>query len=219
MHVNFQELIQEQGQGISQLSFFNSIEEIQHLFPKINFIKMYEFLENQDLPQTKWNALGIEKIGFLNDSKSDSLYDLRNAIIEKTEKENAHIYLNSSYETQVSRLEAIFNDGTNLNKKMRMKSKPLKKKIHILHSKQRDSFCLPKINFYFINDHDILSSKPRTAVRFKHLESEVIDKFTDLQEGDYIVHISHGIGRFVKLQNMETEGQKKDFPTLRICRP
>ena len=41
-----------------------------------------------------------------------------------------------------------------------------------------------------------------------------IDSFTDLSEGDHIVHINYGIGKFIRLKRMDIRGYQRDFLEL-----
>ena len=54
----------------------------------------------------------------------------------------------------------------------------------------------------------------RTAARKKRLESRAIDSFLDLKEGDLIVHLSHGIGRFRGMQVLDREGGQEEHLVL-----
>lgn len=54
----------------------------------------------------------------------------------------------------------------------------------------------------------------RTAARKRRLESRAIDSFLDLKEGDLIVHVSHGIGRFRGMQVLDREGGQEEHLVL-----
>jgi transcription-repair coupling factor (superfamily II helicase) len=45
-------------------------------------------------------------------------------------------------------------------------------------------------------------------------EARPLDTFLDLQEGDYVVHLVHGIGRFLRLDRIERGGAEQDFLVL-----
>ncbi|RME90364.1 MAG: transcription-repair coupling factor, partial [Candidatus Hydrogenedentota bacterium] len=53
--------------------------------------------------------------------------------------------------------------------------------------------------------------------KLKHISkkaTQVIRSFTDLTEGDYVVHIHYGIGRFVRLKRVKAAGMERDFLEL-----
>ncbi len=43
-----------------------------------------------------------------------------------------------------------------------------------------------------------------------------IDSFIDLQPGDYVVHVAHGIAQFEGLRSLEKDGRREEFLTLRF---
>jgi transcription-repair coupling factor (superfamily II helicase) len=53
----------------------------------------------------------------------------------------------------------------------------------------------------------------RPAARKSHLSTFLAD-LEDLQAGDYVVHVEHGIGRYTGLQSIGREGQSEEFMTL-----
>ncbi|NNF00689.1 MAG: transcription-repair coupling factor, partial [Pyrinomonadaceae bacterium] len=55
--------------------------------------------------------------------------------------------------------------------------------------------------------------KPKTRSR-KPKTSAFISDFRDLKQGDYVVHVDHGIGRFDGLQTIETSGVEREFVLL-----
>ena len=44
--------------------------------------------------------------------------------------------------------------------------------------------------------------------------TERLKSYTDLKKGDYVVHVNHGIGRFMGMQTMEVDGKHQDYLTI-----
>ncbi len=44
-----------------------------------------------------------------------------------------------------------------------------------------------------------------------------IDSFIDLQEGDHVVHVAHGIARYEGLRHLQRDGRQEEFLTLRFA--
>ncbi len=62
-----------------------------------------------------------------------------------------------------------------------------------------------------LSDNELFSRTEVVRVpRKKRLESRAIDSFLDLAEGDLIVHLSHGIGRYRGMKLLEKEGQTEE---------
>jgi transcription-repair coupling factor (superfamily II helicase) len=52
------------------------------------------------------------------------------------------------------------------------------------------------------------------APRKRRLESRAIDSFLDLKEGDLVVHLSHGIGRYRGMKLIEKDGEREEHLQL-----
>lgn len=44
-----------------------------------------------------------------------------------------------------------------------------------------------------------------------------VDEFFDLQAGDYVVHVTHGIGRFLGLKSLEKDGQTSEYLAIEFA--
>ncbi len=51
----------------------------------------------------------------------------------------------------------------------------------------------------------------------KVINSKPVDSFLDLNQGDYVVHIAHGIARFMGLHTMQKDGKTEEYLTLRFA--
>lgn len=87
-------------------------------------------------------------------------------------------------------------------------------RIVLVQSLRETGFELPDERFYLWTDSDIFGRSYRKRMRFKKTGSAPIDSYLDLREGDIIVHINHGVGRFVKLERMKAAGRERDFLVL-----
>ena len=71
-------------------------------------------------------------------------------------------------------------------------------------------FELPRWKTVVVTEGDIFGKQKRRIGR-KAEKGRAIDYFSDLSAGDYVVHDVHGIGRYVGLKTIETEGIHKDY--------
>jgi transcription-repair coupling factor (superfamily II helicase) len=51
----------------------------------------------------------------------------------------------------------------------------------------------------------------------KVIASRPVDSFLDLKEGDYVVHVAHGIARFTGMHTMNKDGKNEEYLTLRFA--
>ncbi len=84
--------------------------------------------------------------------------------------------------------------------------------ITIKVSELSGGFLWPEIKFAVITDQEIFGRpRIRRRRRFDSSESVAISSFVDLSPNDYVVHINHGIGRYVGLTNIKIMGVIRDF--------
>ncbi|MBI5788756.1 MAG: transcription-repair coupling factor [Candidatus Schekmanbacteria bacterium] len=72
-------------------------------------------------------------------------------------------------------------------------------------------FRLPGEFFTIISEGDIFGEVKKQRPRSAYRSSRFLSTFSDLQVGDYVVHVDHGIGRYLGLTKLELENRILDF--------
>jgi len=75
-------------------------------------------------------------------------------------------------------------------------------------------FIYPEIRFALISESDIYGMS-RQRSRAKSRQGEKIAAFTELKVGDYVVHENHGVGQFMGVVRLASEGTYRDFLHIR----
>jgi transcription-repair coupling factor (superfamily II helicase) len=79
-------------------------------------------------------------------------------------------------------------------------------------------FELPSADLIIQTENELFGEQPEVSAapqkKKKSLAKAFLSDFRDLKEGDYVVHVDHGIGRFEGLQNIELEGKAREFMLL-----
>ncbi|MCC6324256.1 MAG: transcription-repair coupling factor [Candidatus Brocadia sp.] len=92
-----------------------------------------------------------------------------------------------------------------------------------LKKNQRLSLCIGRLHCGFqfsdihiaiLAHHEIFHRYQQRRESKKPIQTRAIDSFLDLKKGDYVVHISHGIGRYLGMDTLEEGGQKREYLTL-----
>lgn len=82
--------------------------------------------------------------------------------------------------------------------------------IFISSGEIRNGFEFPYAKTVVIAEKDIYGIQKKRLRR--HTENgQEINAFTDLHAGDYVVHDTHGIGKYVGIKTIETDGVHKDY--------
>ena len=77
-------------------------------------------------------------------------------------------------------------------------------------------FEYPDIKCAMITQMKALSSKKKPKVK-RSENSKKINSIADISSGDLVVHSMYGIGRFAGIRNLETNGVKKDYITIKYA--
>lgn len=75
-------------------------------------------------------------------------------------------------------------------------------------------FQFPDIQIAILAHHEIFHRYRQRREIKKPVQARAIDSFLDLKRGDYVVHMSHGIGRFLGMETLEEEGNKREYLVL-----
>ncbi|MDN5327360.1 MAG: hypothetical protein PWP41_2056 [Moorella sp. (in: firmicutes)] len=83
--------------------------------------------------------------------------------------------------------------------------------VIMVSGRLRQGFTWPEMRLAIIGDTEIYGPIRRPRRVKTPREGSKISSFTDLKEGDYVVHVHHGIGRYLGLQQLDVGGVKKDY--------
>ncbi|MBI4223069.1 MAG: transcription-repair coupling factor [Planctomycetes bacterium] len=72
-------------------------------------------------------------------------------------------------------------------------------------------FQFSEIQIAILAHHEIFHRYKQRRELKKPIQTRAIDSFLDLKKGDYVVHISHGIGRFLGMETLEEAGYKREY--------
>lgn len=88
-------------------------------------------------------------------------------------------------------------------------------KRQIIVDNFNQGFVLPRINLVYLTEHDLFNRQPHIYKKIKSLENaQQIRSYQELNPGDYVVHINHGIGIFEGIKTLESNGKKGDYITI-----
>ena len=76
-------------------------------------------------------------------------------------------------------------------------------------------FQLDALHLLVIDEEEIFGARAgRAKKRNRKVEGQLIREVAELKEGDFIVHVDHGIGRYVRMMRMEAGGTEQDYLLL-----
>jgi transcription-repair coupling factor (superfamily II helicase) len=164
-----------------------------------NIIEFNYFYEHDDTTVIKFDFNDIPiYLGNLEVFKND---------MKKFQNDCYKIILFAENEIQSERLENIFNflkpedDRFDVNDNA----------FSIYPLSLSYGFVSNKYKIIFLNDHEVFGKKNKINRHFYTKKTQAIDSFMDLKPGDYIVHINHGIGKFVGIERVKSFDIEKDY--------
>lgn len=84
--------------------------------------------------------------------------------------------------------------------------------IHLVYEELPIGFELIEPNIVVYTDYEINTKrKKQPAYKSSFKEGKKIKDYNELKVGDYVVHVQHGIGQYIGIQTLETNGTHKDF--------
>ncbi len=83
--------------------------------------------------------------------------------------------------------------------------------VYVMRGSLNGGFEYVNEKFAVISDKDIFGGEKKKRKPVKRKNSEKIQNFSDLKQGDYVVHDNHGIGIFKGVEKITTDGITKDY--------
>lgn len=78
----------------------------------------------------------------------------------------------------------------------------------------RQGFIVNSLNTIVVSHHEIFGQHT-TRRRIRKIRSTTpVESLIDLQKGDYVVHISYGIGKFIGIENIAKNESKSEYLTI-----
>ena len=95
-------------------------------------------------------------------------------------------------------------------------SELLPSKVYVRTGSVSGGFEYPDIKCAMLTQMKALDSKKKKAPK-RPENSKRINSIADITAGDLVVHSMYGIGRFAGIRNLETNGIKKDYITIKYA--
>lgn len=85
-------------------------------------------------------------------------------------------------------------------------------KCQLMQGDLNTGFELPLQKLAVITEEELFKKRVKKPVRRQKLSNaERIKSYSELQVGDYVVHINHGIGKYLGIETLEINGIHKDY--------
>ena len=94
----------------------------------------------------------------------------------------------------------------------------LLEKVSVEEGSLSSGMDFPDEKICYISENDIFTGqKTARRKRKSKTKAQQIQSFSDMQRGDYVVHENHGIGRFLGIEQLTVQGEKKDYLKIKYA--
>lgn len=83
--------------------------------------------------------------------------------------------------------------------------------LSILDLEISGGFSISREKLVAICDHEIFGRRKQVVKALHKVQSSPLDSFVDLNEGDYVVHVNYGVGKFLKIDRVHMSGKERDY--------
>ena len=144
--------------------------------------------------------LQVESIEKFSGPRAEVLSELEEAV-----GRNERVLIACHNEGEVERLGELLAE----------KTPELKDRVTLCVGHVSAGFRLVPQGLIILSDHELFSrTEVRRTPKKRRVESRALDSFIELKDGDLVVHLSHGIGRFHGMKLIETDGEKEEHLEL-----
>ena len=209
---------------IENNNLIKTLIEKQKMIPQ-SIQNISEYVYNLEDKQVVY--LEKQDFGVSNASSTKFVFNFRDVnyyksemelLFEDIKKSKKQIIVLAGNEEDSRKFASLLNEKEIQSKYVDNLEKVEYKKGEVIVSKGRlsEGFECYDLNLIVITGEDLFETnvkkKRKLSSAFKEGEKVV---FADLQVGDYVVHKNHGIGQFIGVNTIKTEGVTKDYIKIR----
>lgn len=186
-----------------KLSAYNQIRESVHNI-------CYFSVMQRGLANIKFAA--IHPFSYRSMNQFYNQYPLIKAEIDQWLKQDYLIQVLVSSDQQVKKTVKIFEEYEIQPIVIQKDEVAQAKAINILNVSLSKGFELPAEKWVVLTERELFNQMRSHKIRQSNLtNAERIKNYNELNVGDYVVHLSHGVGRYTGIETMEINGVHKDL--------
>lgn len=138
--------------------------------------------------------------------------DLLKSEIERWKAGNFTVLFMTEEEERITVIQNMLEDhGVNVQL-----GKPNGQGIFILPGELSSGFEMPLHHIAVVTEEELFKQQKKRKSRPKTMtNAERIKSYTEIKVGDYVVHVNHGIGRYLGIETLEINGHFKDYLNIR----
>ena len=139
---------------------------------------------------------------------------LLKAEMDRWQKQDQTVLVFVPTKERAQKVESLFRDF-NISSVTVSEKKLLEGKIQLVQGDLQTGFELPTEKLVVITEKEIFHTVTKKRARRQTISNaERLKSYSDLKKGDYVVHINHGIGKYIGMETLEVDGVHQDYITI-----
>jgi len=130
--------------------------------------------------------------------------------LEQWQKDNATVVILAQNRGRGENIAGILQDHGIDAKFVNNKNSFEKGKVSVICGELKKGFEYPELGFVIISEREIFDTEKKRKKR-KIENTKRLKSYSDINIGDYVVHQTHGIGRYEGIKRMVVAGISKDY--------
>ncbi|MFC7372312.1 transcription-repair coupling factor [Fictibacillus iocasae] len=177
---------------------------------KVKFPIVYMSLFLRHVPHTQpQNILNVECKSMQN---FHGQLHLLKGEMERWKKSGNTIVFTAVNEERADRLESVLKDYDIEASQLKSDTALQAKTGQIVIADLSAGFESVKQKLVVITEEEVFTKKVRRPARKQKMSNaERIKSYSELKTGDYVVHVNHGIGKYLGIETLEIKGVHKDY--------
>lgn len=137
--------------------------------------------------------------------------------IDRWRKQNQTVVILIQSQSRVEKLQQTLRDFEIVTR-MASPDALVSGAVQLVHGNLSAGFTLPESNLVVLTEHELFNRVRQARPRPAHFSNaERIKSYNELKPGDYVVHVNHGIGKYMGIQTLTVDGKHQDYITIQYA--
>ena len=187
--------------------------KLQELYSRSKLPLIYLSLFLRHVPNT--NPQNIININCKQMQNFHGQMNVLKGEIERWKKGQYSIFLLGSDEERIKKLERVLQDY-DIEADVTSGAELVTGKVQIAKGDLLTGFELPIQKLAVVTEEELFTKRAKKTQRRQKLSNaERIKSYSELNVGDYVVHVNHGIGKYLGIETLVINGVHKDYLHIR----
>lgn len=134
--------------------------------------------------------------------------------MDRWKKQEQTVIVYVSAPERLNKLSNLFQEFE-ITHVLLMADQLLPQEIQLVQGNLQAGFELPQEKLVVLTEKEIFHTTAKKKARRQTISNaERLKSYSELKVGDYVVHVNHGIGKYIGMQTLEVDGVHQDYITI-----